>query len=176
MNSFATRFLFATCLGALGFAYACGDDAPSSDDGHEHDHDAAAEADTDDHTDEEVPCDASYPSFTPGMSVKAGDLTVKLLAVKPEPPRQKVKNDWVLQVVDASGATVSGITLANASSYMPVHRHGGRTKPTSAAGSEPATVQLNDIDFIMRGPWQVIFDVQQNGAKAATATLQICVE
>lgn len=179
MTSFATRLLLATSICAL--AYACGDDAPSDDHdhdgaGHEHDHDAATESDADDHTDEDVPCDATYPAFRSGMSVQAGALTVKLQSVKPEPPRQKQKNDWVLQVVDASGAPASGVTLSNASSYMPVHNHGGRTKPTSAAGTEAGSVTLNDIDFIMRGPWQVIFDVEQNGAKVATATLQICVE
>ncbi len=166
MTSFANRLLLATCLGMLGLA--CGDDAPSDD----HDHDAAADTDAN----EDAPCDASYPSFTPGMSVQAGALTVKLQSVNPEPPRQRMKNDWVLQVVDAAGAPVSGATLANGSSYMPVHRHGGRTKPTSSVGSEPGSVLLNDIDFIMRGPWQVIFDVQQNGATVGTATLQICVE
>jgi hypothetical protein len=176
MTSFAKRLLLATCVSALGFAYACGDDAAPSDDGHEHDHDAATEADADDHTDEEVPCDASYPSFTAGMSVKAGELTVKLLSIDPQPPRQKVKNDWVVQVVDASGAPVPGITLANGDSYMPVHRHHGNTPPTSAAGTEPGTAQLNDVDFIMRGPWQVSFDVLRNGAEVGLATFQICVE
>jgi hypothetical protein len=183
--TFIERLLLATCVSALGLAYACGDDAAESDehhDGHdhvgdhEHDHDAASAADADDHTDEDVPCDATYPSFTAGMSVKAGDLTVKLLSIDPEPPRQKTDNDWVLQVVDASGAVVDGITFANGKSYMPVHRHGGRTPPTSAAGTAAGTIQLNDIDFIMRGPWQVLFDVQRNGAQVGLATIQICVE
>lgn len=172
MTSFAKRLLLASCLCALGFA--CGDDAPSSDDHEHHDdheHDAG-----DDLTDDEVPCDSSYPSFTAGMSVKAGALTVKLQSIKPAPPRQKVKNDWVVQVLDEAGAPVPGITLANGDSYMPVHRHHGNTPPISAGGSEPGSAQLNDIDFIMRGPWQVIFDVQKDGAKAGTATFQICVE
>ncbi len=174
MTSFSQRLLLATCLAALG----CGDDAPT--DAHAGHADAAVHADTGtdagDDLPDEVPCDAAYPSFTPGMSVNAGALKVKLLSITPAPPRQKVKNDWVVQVVDASGAPATGITLANGDSYMPVHRHHGNTPPISAAGTEPGTAQLNDIDFIMRGPWQVIFDVLQNGAPVGTATFQICVE
>lgn len=177
MTSFARRLLLTTCLGVLGLAYACGDDAPAEDHEHDetHDHDAAA-ADTDDQLDEEVPCDANYPSFTAGMSVKAGAYTVKLQSITPAPPRQKVKNNWVLQILDASGQPASGLTFTNASSYMPVHRHGGNRTPVGVAAAEAGSYQLNDIDFIMRGPWQVLFDVQQGSDKIGTATIQICVE
>jgi hypothetical protein len=148
----------ATCLLLAALAQACADDTSSLE------------------VDDQVPCDASYPSFTPGMSVMAGAMTVKLQSIRPAPPRQKVKNDWVVQVLDASGAPAPEIALAYADSYMPVHRHHGNTPPVPAAGTEPGSAQLNDIDFIMRGPWQVIFDVQQRGTKVGTATFQICVE
>jgi hypothetical protein len=184
MTSFAKRLLLSTCLAALGFAYACGDDAPAEDEDHAHDHDAgghdhdaATEADGGDpNLDDEVPCDANYPSFTPGMSVKAGAFTVKVQAITPAPPRQKTRNDWTVQVLDASDQPVSGLTLVNPASFMPVHNHGGRTPPVASAGTEPGTYKLERIDFIMRGPWQVLFDLQQNGAAVGKATVQICVE
>ncbi|MET0286222.1 MAG: hypothetical protein ABW352_17210 [Polyangiales bacterium] len=186
MTSFAKRLLLSTCVAALGFAYACGDDAPAGEgddhehdhdaSGHEHDHDAATADGGDPYLEEEVPCDAAYPSFTPGMSVKAGELTVKVQAITPAPPRQKTRNDWTVQVSDAAGQPVSGLTFLNPASYMPVHRHGGKTPPVVSPGTEPGTYKLERIDFIMRGPWQVLFDLQQNGATVGKATVQICVE
>lgn len=151
----ATTLLLAMCIHALALTCACSDDAS---------------------VDEDAPCREDYPSFRPGMSVNAGALTVKLLSISPEPPRQKVKNDWTLQVVDASGAPVSDLTLANPDSYMPLHRHHGKTLPNVITSAEPGKAQLTGIDFIMRGPWQVLFDVLQGGTKTGTATFQICVE
>lgn len=183
MTSFSRSLLLASCLSALALVYACGDDSEAADSDHdaEHDHDAGGEHNHDDPVadvdlDAATPCSAEYPSFTAGMSKPAGALTVKLMSISPEPPRQKVKNDWTVQVVDASGAPATGITLANADSYMPVHRHHGKTLPYTNTTSEPGGAQITKIDFIMRGPWQVLFDVLQNGTKVGTATFQICVE
>lgn len=182
MSSFSRSLLLASCLSALALAYACGDDSTEPEGGDhdaEHDHDGgdsdhdSAVPDVD--LNEDTPCSADYPEFTAGMSKPAGELTVKLLSISPQPPRQKVKNNWTVQVVDASGAPVSGITLANADSYMPVHRHHGKTLPYTNTTSDPGGAQLTDIDFIMRGPWQVLFDVLKDGTKAGKATFQICV-
>jgi hypothetical protein len=175
----ARRLLLACAFGLV----ACGDDASSDDhdaastiDGGATQHDAASAIDSASNTDDVVSCDASYPSFSAGMSVKAGTLTAKLLSIDPQPPRQLVNNKWLVQIVDANGAPVSDIALANGDTYMPVHRHHGKGAPTFVAGSDPGTVQLNGVNFIMRGPWQVIFDVQRAGATVGTAVFQICVE
>jgi hypothetical protein len=163
---------FALALGAtLAAAAGCGDDPePNRSDG------AAIAADAGDEDDEElVPCGADYPVFSNGMTAKADDLTVNLLSVSPEPPRQQTPNNWLLEVVDATGAPVSGAEIDAPDSYMPAHGHHGRTQPKVVAQTQPGRVQLSAIDFKMRGPWQVNFDVV-SGGKSTLATFQICVQ
>ncbi len=114
-------------------------------------------------------CGAAFPEYTPGMSVLAGALNAKLVSAKPSPPRQKIPNHWQLEITDQSGAKVTDVTLHNPDSFMPVHNHHGRTPPSVAADT------VRDIDFNMRGPWQVLVDLERGGHKLGTATFQVCV-
>lgn len=120
-------------------------------------------------------CGPTYPDYAPGMSVKVGTLTAALHSVRPTPPRQKVPNDWSIEIRDESGKPIPDVSLSNPDSFMPVHNHHGRTPPSIATLPEPGRAQLKAIDFRMRGPWQVLFDVERAGAKVGTATFQICV-
>jgi outer membrane protein W len=56
-----------------------------------------------------------------------------------------------------------------------VHLHYGKTPPKVVVQSEPGRVQLAGIDFKMRGPWQVNFDVV-SGGKPTLTTFQVCVQ
>jgi hypothetical protein len=170
--------LLALVLGASLASFGCGDDsggaksdsALNGADAHQH-HDAGDEEDL-----EDVPCTAEYPVFSPGRTAKAGDLTVKLLSVSPEPPRQQTPNNWILEVVDAAGAPVANAQIQNPDSFMKVHNHHGRTLPKAVPQSEPGRVQLSAIDFKMRGPWQVNFDVVVAGGKPTASSFWICVQ
>lgn len=117
-------------------------------------------------------CGPTYPELTPGMVVKVGALSVKLVEADPTPPRQKVPNHWTLELSNESGAKVTDVTLSNPDSFMPVHNHHGRTRPTVEAGTQ----RIQDIDFNMRGPWQVLVDLERAGSKLGTATFQVCVQ
>jgi hypothetical protein len=116
-------------------------------------------------------CGPAYPEFAPGMTVDAGALRVRLLSATPTPPRQKVPNHWAIEVTSEAGAKLSDVTLSNPDSFMPVHNHHGRSKPAIA----PDALRIEDIDFNMRGPWQVLVDLNQGGSKVGTATFQVCV-
>jgi hypothetical protein len=165
-----SRFLALALGAALLAVAACGDDEdPRSQVGADAGAGAADEV-------EEVPCGADYPAYHADIKVQAGDLTVKLVSVAPEPPRQQTPNNWMLEVVDASGAKATGFTIENPDSYMPVHRHHGNQPPKVVVQSEPGRVQLAAIDFKMRGPWQVNFDVVPSGAKPISTTIPICVQ
>jgi hypothetical protein len=170
MSRLDRLLVLAFCLG-LGTASACGED-----DGGAHVHDGLHDHDAAVDEEEEVPCTEDYPVYREGMTVKAGDFTVQLLSVSPAPPRQQTANNWMLQVVDSAGAPASGVTIENPDSYMPVHRHHGRTVPKAVPQSEPGKVQIAGIDFKMRGPWQVNFDVVPTGQKAILTTFSICVQ
>jgi hypothetical protein len=110
------------------------------------------------------------------MSVQAGDLTITLLAAKPAPPRQKVANDWTLEITDADGAPLSSAAITNADSYMEVHGHYGTRRPSVSEQAEPGQYLFDNIDFIMRGPWQILFDVQPEGGAKQAVRFNICVE
>ena len=160
--------LLALALCATLVSIGCGDEETKGDP-------SGADAGPDD-GEEEVPCRAEYPVYHEGITVKAGELTVSLLTVSPEPPRQQTPNTWMLEVKDAAGAPAAGFTIENPDSYMPVHGHKGKRPPKVVPQSEPGRVQLAAIDFTMRGPWQVNFDVVPQGGAAIPATLQICVQ
>jgi hypothetical protein len=133
-------------------------------------HDGGAE-------DEPVPCTDSYPRFRTGLSVAAGDLTVRLLSIDPQPPRQKRDNDWVLEVVDAAGMPVVEATIVDVDTWMDVHNHGGRWAPDVAPAGEPGRIALSRLDFKMAGPWRVRFGVRASASAAVLRTsLPICVE
>jgi hypothetical protein len=165
------RFFALALAAGLVAVTACGDDSntpvlvPAADAGG-----------GDESEEEEAPCAADYPVYHDGMTVQAGALTVRLLSVAPAPPRQQTPNNWMLEVVDAAGTPASGFTIGNPDSYMPVHRHHGNQPPKVVVQSEPGRVQLAAIDFKMRGPWQVNFDVVPNGEKPIATTIQICVQ
>lgn len=171
-----SRF-FALVLGASLVSFGCGEDTSGAEtdsshdgaDAHQGHHDAGDE-------EEEVPCTGAYKPFSQGMTTKAGDLTVRLVSVSPEPPRQQTPNNWLLEVVDAAGAPVSGVAIENPDSWMEVHKHHGRTQPKVVPQADPGKVQLSAIDFKMRGPWQVNFDVVVAGGKPAAASFSICVQ
>ncbi|MDB4971806.1 MAG: hypothetical protein JWN48_147 [Myxococcaceae bacterium] len=136
--------------------------------------DAAAADDLDE--DEDVPCTPDFPDYSDGMTAKAGDLTVRLLHVSPEPPRQQTPNTWVIEIVQADQTPALDATVSNADSYMPVHRHHGITRPVVQAGAAPGQTKISAINFKMRGPWQVNFDVTPAGGKPIITTFQVCVQ
>lgn len=140
-------------------------------------HDPDADTADDEATDErDAPCTSDYPRFEPDLSVTAGDLTVRVVSVAPEPPRQKTPNDWVVQLEDAAGEPVDGATLSNPASYMEVHRHYGKTPPVVQVQKKPGQFKLDNIDFKMRGPWEVLFDVELESGEKQPVSIKICVE
>ena len=173
------RFLgLVLSCAVVTFTGACGgDDAPADphtdhDGGHPDGHVDDASDDT-----EPVPCTAAYPAFREGLTAKAGELTIRLLSVDPEPPRQKMDNTWVLEVVDASGAPVPGAVIEDVDTYMDVHKHGGRWEPTISPGTAAGRFALTRVDFKMPGPWRLRFAVRPSaGGTAVRTNFPICVE
>ncbi|MDB4987814.1 MAG: hypothetical protein JWN04_2992 [Myxococcaceae bacterium] len=138
--------------------------------------DAGPEADADPNDESEVPCPPDFPQYSAGMTTTVGDLTVRLLSASPAPPRQLVQNNWLIELVHADQTPATDAIVANADSYMPVHRHHGSTQPVVLPDATAGRVQINAINFRMRGPWQVNFNVTPAGGTAAIATFQVCVQ
>jgi hypothetical protein len=177
-NRALSLMLCAAALAPVGCSDDVGDDDTSANDGAlgapdgGHDdvhHDAHMEY-------EEVRCEATHPGLKPGLSVMAGDLTVRVVSHDPErAARQKVKNDWVLEVVDGSGAPVTDVEGTSATAFMQVHGHYGLPAPVIVKLPEPGRFKLDNINFSMRGPWEVSFSMQRGEAKP-NAKFSICVE
>jgi len=124
----------------------------------------------------DAPCTADYPTFRPGLTTSADGLTIRVVRADPQPPRQKVANDWVVEIMAEDGSPLAGATLANPASYMEVHRHFGKTPPVVTVEPEPGRYGLNAIDFKMRGPWEVLFDVERASEKPVAVRVKVCVE
>jgi hypothetical protein len=152
--------------------FGCGDDGEH----HPH-HDASMMEHDAGEVLDELPCDAStHPGLTPGLSVAAGDLTVRVVSSEPlQRARQKVFNDWVLEVLDARGMAMSDAQASGASAFMRVHGHYGLPAPTVVQQPEPGRFLMDNIYFSMRGPWEVNVTLQR-GDTRSLATFKICVE
>ncbi|MET0339421.1 MAG: FixH family protein [Polyangiales bacterium] len=123
------------------------------------------------------PCRASHPTYRPGLSYKVGNYTIQVVSAMPAPPRQQVPNDWVIKVLDAAGQPLADAKVENPDTFMAVHGHGGAFLPDIAKGAGPGEWKLIGLDFTMRGPWEVSFDLTPTGAARPTlVSLNICVE
>jgi hypothetical protein len=122
-------------------------------------------------------CPADYPAYRPGITARAQDLTVRLLAVDPSPPRQLVDNRWTIEIVDSTTGVPVDVRIASADTWMVVHRHGGRWLPTVVPEGAPGRFALQELDFKMRGPWAVRLQVLKPATTRPVAlNLPICVE
>ena len=68
-------------------------------------------------------------------------------------------NDWLLRLEDHDRNPIAGATIV-AVPFMYVHNHG--TNPasfTTVAAEEDGDYNLNDVNFIMPGSWEVTFTV-----------------
>jgi hypothetical protein len=175
------RLLVRTLCCAALLSLGC-DDGGGDDDTDHHD-DASSDADHPDghvgHDDEDekpVPCTDAHPALAPGLSDTRGDLTLKLVSGDPTRARKDVRNDWIVELVDGSGAPVTNATFTRARSHMEVHDHPGLPAPTLADEAGPGRKKLDNIIFTMRGPWEVYVTVEPEGARPVTFQLNVCVD
>ena len=121
-------------------------------------------------------CPDTMPRGAPAVT-KVGNYTVKVVSLSPRPPRQKVQNDWEVEITDDTGAPVVGARLLNPVSWMEVHLHNGKRPPVVQPLETPGHYKFDNIDFSMRGPWEVLFDLAPQGVdKPVRVSLKVCVE
>ena len=111
--------------------------------------------------------------YTPGMEAAGamGLFRVRLVSIDPA-PAVKGDNAWVVEIVDACGATVSGATVA-AKPYMPDHGHGSSIVPTvTELGA--GRYQVASLVLFMPGLWQTTIAITAPGA-ADSVVFSFCV-
>lgn len=143
---------------AVALGNACtGDDDDDHDDGHgngdQHD---AGHADPD----EEVRCPDDIPEFFAGPTTgieaigENGEVMARLIGADRVPPR-KFLNTWTVELMDADGSPLQDVEIVKACAFMPVHGHGLPPLKGIKALEEPGRFDLTQLNFTMRGPWEV---------------------
>lgn len=174
MMSTRPRMVPSLCCCAALLALGCGD---ASDTNHVHD-DASLNPEGQVNEDDEsaVPCTDSHPELSPGLSTTKEGLTLKVVSGEPTGARKKVRNDWILELVDESGAPVTDATFTGPKSYMQAHDHPGLPAPMIVDVAEAGRVKLDNINFSMRGPWEVYVSVERGEKAPVVFQINVCVE
>ncbi len=89
------------------------------------------------------------------LASKEGRLKLVLESSDPAPPI-KGNNNWVLKVLDAAGAPVTGATLMVVPK-MPDHGHGTSIVPTITPMGD--AYQIGNVNLFMAGLWEVTISV-----------------
>ena len=112
--------------------------------------------------------------YVAGLEASGATYTVQLSEAVPAPP-DVGDNAWVVLVVDAAGAPVSGCT-ADITPFMPDHGHGASAEPTWT--EDTATVgqyAVDGMDFFMPGYWEITLDLDCAGT-ADSVVYGFCAE
>lgn len=126
--------------------------------------------------------DARVLPYAPGLE-KLGEqklFKLRLVSANPAPPIKGV-NSWIVEIVDAAGAAVSGAKLEahrtgeQADPSMPDHGHGS---PRSALITTNAdgTFTVESLYFFMPGVWRTGLDVTAPDGRKDTVYFFFCVE
>jgi len=127
----------------------------------------------------EVSCttDPRVDSYAAGLE-KAGRLGVfsfRLDDSAPAPPA-KGANTFVLQVVDASGASAD--VALSVDLKMPDHGHGTSIVPTVSFDPDAQSFTIAPLYLFMPGVWRIDFTARGSGTEAASDSAEFffCIE
>lgn len=168
-----TQPFFARLALTLALSFTgCSDDPENEG----HDHDAGTDAGYSD--DDDVPCDPGIPPLAPGLSQVGGaSMKLKATLVSSDPtPLLKGSADWVVDFTTVDGTPVTDLEFTDVYTFMPVHGHKGTFKPKPMALAEPGRYSFDGLNFSMRGPWQIRFELASPTAGEDVVIFDVCVE
>lgn len=118
--------------------------------------------------------DPRADTYTANME-KPGDQGVFSFVLESSDPAPPVKgtNNWVLQVLDGSGAPVTGATI-DVVPYMPDHGHGTSVTPQVSAGDND-DYNLDSLYLFMPGLWQVTITAD-TGDQTDSVKYNFCIQ
>lgn len=159
LSRFVTTLALAVATSACVAACSSNKDAPGGDAGED-------SADL-------VGCDdPRVQTYAANMQVPgAGKVfTFVLVSSNPSPPADET-NTWTLQILDASGNPVNGVT-GTATPTMPFMSHGTIPVDWTAAGN--GTYTLTPLYLFMAGFWEVAITAEAGG-KTDSASFYFCI-
>jgi hypothetical protein len=114
-------------------------------------------------------------AYSVGLAETAtGGLKMSFVDASPAPPTKGL-NAWTMKIEDATGAPMSGATVA-LKPYMPDHGHGASVIPQVMPMTDAGTYQITDIDFFMPGIWQNTFTVTPASGAPQTVVFTFCID
>jgi hypothetical protein len=121
-----------------------------------------------------VGCPEITTPFAPGLQAMGKRFAVKLLEAMPAEPERHV-NDWTVEVSALDGSPAPDAQIDRGETFMPLHGHTGGVVPKTMALSLPGQFQVDRLNFIMRGPWEVRLWLSSASLGDDYAVFQVCV-
>lgn len=107
-----------------------------------------------------VACPDSVPELDIGMEATGPSGLIKGKVMGADPiPLGWFHNDWVVQFTGPDDEPLTEITMTKASTWMPVHGHGGGQTPTIMP-LDDSRFDVDGLNITMGGPWQIIFEME----------------
>jgi hypothetical protein len=145
----------AAIAATLGSGCPSDDDADDHDDGHGNGgHHDGGQIDPD----EMVRCPDDVPELSTGETAglaatsESGEVMARVIAAD-HVPAKKFLNTWTIALTNADGTPLEDVEIVKACAFMPVHGHG--LPPRKINVLSEGRVELENLNFTMRGPWEV---------------------
>jgi hypothetical protein len=163
--------LMAALAGLLGSACGDDDDQAHDDEHGDHGHDSG-------HLDpdEEIKCPDTIPELFAGETTGSEATGMKslvkarVIAADHLPPH-KLLNTWTIELTDLQGEPLADAELVDFCTFMPVHGHGTGPLGDITPLDEPGRFEIEEMNFVMRGPWEVQLAVNPGGEAGETAEM-----
>jgi hypothetical protein len=111
--------------------------------------------------------DPREQTYAPNMSQPGASSVFKFVLVSSDPaPPADETNVLVLQVLDATGAPVTGATI-DVKATMPLMSHG--TSAITVSPNPDGSYTLQPVYLFMAGLWEIAINVSANGQKDTTS-------
>lgn len=123
-----------------------------------------------------VGCPESLAKFELGLQASGdqGRITASVVAASNVPPLRYL-NDWTLAFA-AGGVPLADVELTKAEPFMPLHGHDGIVKPVLEPLAEPGQVRVRNLNFNMRGVWEVRLTLSSPSVGDDYVVFHICIE
>lgn len=163
----ALGLLFVSCLAGC----SAESDTPSTTS------DASASADVRGDgaaSDDFVGCPAGVPVAGTGLSARGQRLAANVIATAPTELERYI-NGWTVELRAPDGSPARGAQVVRAQTFMPLHGHDGGVVPRITPLADPGRSQVDRLNFIMRGPWEVRLWLRTEAGDDDNVTFSVCV-
>jgi hypothetical protein len=120
-------------------------------------------------------CPEDVPSVEPGLQAAGEHFAVELLAAMPAEPERYIDNSWTVELHARDGSATPDAQIVRGQTFMPVHGHDGQVAPLMKALAQPGQVQVDKLNFTMRGPWEVRLWLRSEAVAEDYVVFTICV-